>query len=107
MDLPQPLYNARNRGQPRDEELLTHVTKMLLVNVAVYVQTLYRVQSMLSNPPSDQKLNTLSDPGNYDRYFQTIKIHTYMRLRKKKLLLTCFVEVPTHKMYDMLQIVLL
>ena len=83
MDLPQPLSNAINRVQPLDKELLTHISKRLLVNVAVYVETLYQVQSMLSNPPSDQKLNTLSDPGKYDKYFQTInKTHLYGSLQE-------------------------
>ena len=54
------------------------------MNVSVYVQTLYQVQSMLSYPPSDQKLNTLSDPGNYDKYFQTInKTHLHASLQEK------------------------
>ena len=84
MDFPQTLSNARNRGQPQDEELLTHITKRLLVNVSVYVETLYQVQSMLSNPPSDQKLNTLSDPGNYDKYFQKInKTHLHVSLKEQ------------------------
>ena len=84
MDFHQPLSNARNRGQPRDEELLIHITKRLLVNIAVYVQTLYRVQSMLSNPPYDQKINTLSYPENYDKYFQTInKTHLHASLQEQ------------------------
>ena len=39
---------------------------------------------MLSSPPSDQKLNTLSDPGNYDKYFQTInKPHLHASLQEQ------------------------